>query len=96
MPTDLPAWANLTVSRKQKLKDQSITLPKSRPSGDRHALPVLGKTAPDRKPTPRIISNPMPLEAAQTQSSAVRNAAATASHNTFRPEIFRVTEGYLN
>lgn len=90
MPTSLPAWANLTPVRKEKLKGQSITLPKSRPSGDRHALPVL----PTAKPP--INRQPLAAEAAQTQSNAVRTAAATASHNTFRPEIFRVTEGYLN
>lgn len=26
----------------------------------------------------------------------IRSQAATSSHNTFRPDIYRVSEGYLN
>lgn len=70
------------------------TLGKTAP--DRHALPVLGKTAPATQPAPKVAPEPTAQQAAQNQASAVRSAAATASHNTFRPEIFRVTEGYLN
>lgn len=32
----------------------------------------------------------------QTAASAIRSQAAVSSHNVFRPDIYRVSEGYLN
>ena len=32
---------------------------------------------------------------AGVESSAIRKGAAASSHNTFRPDIYRVSEGYL-
>lgn len=29
------------------------------------------------------------------ESAAIRKGAAASSHNTFRPDIYRVSEGYL-
>jgi len=46
--------------------------------------------------TPKPRSSTMPGEAAAVQAKAIRTAAAASSHNVFRPDIFRVSEGYLN
>jgi hypothetical protein len=83
MQTDLPSWAQMTTAKAGKIRRQGETprLPSAKPPISRRPLEALTSQAAD---------------AASNQASAVRKAAATASHNTFRPEIFRVTEGYLN
>lgn len=46
--------------------------------------------------TPKPRSSTMPGQASAVQAQAVRAAAAASSHNVFRPDIYRVSEGYLN
>jgi len=45
---------------------------------------------------PRTIGTTMPAQASEVQAKAVRSAAVAKSHNVFRPDIYRVSEGYLN
>ncbi len=47
-----------------------------------------------RKPKP--IQSTMPAQASAVQAQALRAQTAAQSHNVFRPDIFRVSEGYLN
>lgn len=47
------------------------------------------------KRTPKPIASSAP-QASATQAQAVRQATAARSHNVFRPDIYRVSEGYLN
>ena len=47
-----------------------------------------------RTPKPRIST--MPTDASAVQSKALRAQTAAQSHNVFRPDIYRVSEGYLN
>jgi len=49
---------------------------------------------PVRTPKPR--TNTMPMDASAVQSKALRAQTAAQSHNVFRPDIYRVSEGYLN
>lgn len=49
-----------------------------------------------RKLIKRPGSNTKPIQAAAVQSSALRAQTAAQSHNVFRPDIFRVSDGYLN
>lgn len=46
------------------------------------------------KRTPRIINSS--IEGAAATQKAVRQQSVARSHNTFRPDIYRVSEGYLN
>jgi hypothetical protein len=46
--------------------------------------------------TPKPRPQTMPGEAAAVQAKAIRTATAASSHNVFRPDIYRVSEGYLN
>jgi len=45
---------------------------------------------------PRTIGTTMPAQASEVQAKAIRSAAVAKSHNVFRPDIYRVSEGYLN
>lgn len=45
---------------------------------------------------PRPARSTLPGEASAVQSKALRSQTAAQSHNVFRPDIFRVSEGYLN
>lgn len=44
---------------------------------------------------PRPIQSTQPA-ASTTEAKAIRQEAAARSHNVFRPDIYRVSEGYLN
>jgi len=59
-----------------------------------------GKAAPlPSKPLPPVgggAPSSQPAAASQAQVAAVRNAAAATSHNVFRPDVYRVSGGYLN
>lgn len=44
---------------------------------------------------PKLIKGDVSV-AANTQGAVVRSQAAARSHNVFRPDIYRVSEGYLN
>ena len=46
--------------------------------------------------TPKPRTSTMPGEASAVQAKALRSQTAAQSHNVFRPDIFRVSEGYLN
>lgn len=35
-------------------------------------------------------------DASKVQAAALKAQAVATSHNTFRPDIYRVSEGYLN
>lgn len=48
------------------------------------------------KYTPRARPDTQPAEGPAAVSKAVRSEAVARSHNTFRPDIYRVSEGYLN
>lgn len=48
------------------------------------------------KYTPRARPDTQPAEGPVAVSKAVRSEAVARSHNTFRPDIYRVSEGYLN
>jgi hypothetical protein len=45
---------------------------------------------------PRPIGGTLPGQASEVQAKAVRSATATGGHNTFRPDVYRVSEGYLS
>jgi hypothetical protein len=50
-----------------------------------------------RKPKPiKASQSTMPAQASAVQAQALRTQTAAQSHNVFRPDIFRVSEGYLN
>ncbi len=46
--------------------------------------------------TPKARPDTQPAEGVGAVASAVRNQTVARSHNTFRPDIYRVSEGYLN
>jgi len=46
--------------------------------------------------TPRNKPTTLPATGANATAQAVRSQAVAHSHNTFRPDIYRVSEGYLN
>ncbi len=52
-------------------------------------------TNPPLKAQP-ISRPPMPAQGATDVAKAVRSQAVARSHNVFRPDIYRVSEGYLN
>jgi hypothetical protein len=58
------------------------------------------KDMQDRMHTPKY--KPRPVQgagvqrASEAQSGAIRRATAVSGHNVFRPDIYRVSEGYLN
>ena len=55
-----------------------------------------GPTMGGARRTPRPSSNTAPAAAAATQSASLRAQTAAQSHNVFRPDVYRVSEGYLN
>lgn len=48
------------------------------------------------KYTPKARPSTQPAEGPASTARAVRSEAVARSHNTFRPDIYRVSEGYLN
>jgi len=81
MPTSLPKWAQGTIASAMK----SAPLPAP-------VLPPIGGSQAKAAGAPATLPGP----ASRTQVAAIRNAAAATSHNVFRPDIYRVSEGYLN
>lgn len=49
-----------------------------------------------RKVQPIQRSATPPVTGTNATARAVRSEAVASSHNTFRPDIYRVSEGYLN
>lgn len=49
----------------------------------------------ERKPRP-IKTRPAEPAGGSTTAAVVRSQAVASSHNTFRPDVYRVSEGYLN
>lgn len=64
------------------------------PSWVSMVTPVTPGKGVQRTPKPRAVSQQ--AEASVVQSKALRAQTAAQSHNVFRPDIFRVSEGYLN
>lgn len=58
------------------------------------ATPVSPGKGVRRTPKPR--QDTAMAQASAVQSQALRSQTAAQSHNVFRPDIFRVSEGYLN
>lgn len=50
--------------------------------------------SPKYQPTSR--QSMQPAVGSASTARAVRSQAVATSHNTFRPDIYRVSEGYLN
>lgn len=62
---------------------------------------VLNAAAQARTRSPKLAGKPagvhiLPGQASPTAAAAIRMQAASTSHNTFRPDVYRVSEGYLN
>lgn len=45
---------------------------------------------------PRASRSTLPAQASQEQAQAVRSETSQRGHNVFRPDIYRVSEGYMN
>lgn len=64
------------------------------PSWVSMVTPVTPGKGVQRTPKPR--SQTQQSNASAVEAKAVRSQAAAQSHNVFRPDIYRVSEGYLN
>lgn len=51
---------------------------------------------PAKVAKPSVKLGPTEDSAPKTAATAIRSQAAATSHNVFRPDIYRVSEGYLN
>lgn len=76
------------------LTSMAVSTVTSRPSWASMVTPMTPGKGVQRVPKPR--TNTAAADASAVQSQAVRAATAASSHNVFRPDIFRVSEGYLN
>jgi hypothetical protein len=82
MATDnLPAWVHTGVN---KLSRERIGKPIH--------IPVANHQPVSAKP----VLSTQPAQASTVQAKALRAQTAAQSHNVFRPDIYRVSEGYLN
>lgn len=66
----------------------------NRPTWASMVTPMTPGKGVQRVPKPRVATQE--AAASSVQAQAVRAATAASSHNVFRPDIFRVSEGYLN
>lgn len=55
-------------------------------------IPVANHQPVSAKP----VLSTQPAQASEVQAKSLRSQTAAQSHNVFRPDIYRVSEGYLN